>query len=518
MPRSILALVWISGIAFMGMSRFLVRKVYASKNKPRARTEEVRRVLIYGAGQAGELLLRNIENTRQLGLNVIGFIDDDTTKTGKRIHNKRILGNGEIIGELIDEYGIQDIIFSIPSLSGPEIREKLDFIRSRTHKLITIKIMPGLTDLVDDRIQISPIRPIEISDLLKRPPVQLDKSVVERLIGGKSVMVAGGGGSIGKELCRQIAVFKPEHLIVLDRNEFNIYQIEMEFLNEFPSLKMTFIVADGCDRNLMQNIFQRFKPAIVFNAAAYKHVPLMEISPWSAVKNNLLSAMVLEELSMKYGVERFILISTDKAVRPTSVMGATKRICELISLYNHNKNSTKFISVRFGNVLGSSGSVIPKFQKQIESGGPVTVTHTQITRYFMLISEAVELVLHAAAIGESGNIYVLDMGEPIKIAELARLMIELSGLKVGEDVKIVYTGLRPGEKLYESLYFEGRERATDVPNLLILKPDTTFPDDMLGKVRNIVDNIHKLNHFELRAEIKKLVPEYEPNLSKELLN
>ncbi len=509
--RSILLINWLLVIFFSGGIRFLVRRVYTFDRRPLKNRDSYRRVLIYGAGKAGELLLRNIENTRQAGMNVIGLIDDDPIKQGQYIHEKKVLGDRTKIGELVRKHQVSDIIFSVPSLSGIEVRGLLDVIRNQVGDGVEIRTMPGLTDFVEDRITINELRKFEIKDLLRRKPVHLDFTPVKELIAGRSVMVVGGGGSIGTELCLQAASFDPERLIILDNSEYNVYSAEAMLRGQFPNLNLVCLVADACNMNLMQKVFMHQHPAIVFHAAAYKHVPLMEMNPWAAVDNNLSITLVLVELCRKFNVERFILISTDKAVQPTSVMGATKRVCEQITLLHKEEGSTKYIAVRFGNVLGSSGSVIPKFKSQIESGSPLTVTHPNVTRYFMLISEAVELVLQAGAIGENGNIYVLDMGQPINIAELAKYMIELSGLRLNEDIKIVFTGLRPGEKLHESLFLEGEERSTDVPNLLVLTPRLAVDHEYLDQVKQLLAKLYELNHMELRTELKKLVPEYQPS-------
>ncbi|MDP8238357.1 MAG: nucleoside-diphosphate sugar epimerase/dehydratase [Candidatus Hatepunaea meridiana] len=516
-PRSILSVNWLLIIFFSGGIRFLMRRIYSYDHRPLKDGISYRRALIYGAGRASELLLRNIENTRKANINVIGLIDDDPIKQGQYINKKQVLGDRTKIGELVRKHRVSDIIFSIPSLSGIEVRNLLDVIRDQIGDGIEIRTMPGLTDLVDDRITINNLRKFEIKDLLCRKPVHLDYTPVKKLIAGKSVMVVGGGGSIGMELCLQAASFNPDRLIILDNSEYNLYCVEAVISEKFPNLNLVCLVADACNKNLMHKVFAHQQPAIVFHAAAYKHVPLMEITPWAAVDNNLSSTLVLVELCRKFDAERFILISTDKAVQPTSVMGATKRMCEQISLLHKDNSSTKHIVVRFGNVLGSSGSVIPKFKSQIESGSPLTVTHPNVTRYFMLISEAVELVLQAGAIGKDDHIYVLEMGQPININELAKYMVELSGLRLNEDIKIVYSGLRPGEKLHENLFLEGEEKSTDVPNLLILTPKSAVDHEYLDQVKQLLAKLYELNHIELRTELKKLVPEYQPSDVSDLL-
>ena len=510
MPRSILVLNWVFVIFFCGGIKLLIRYIYSKPWKITRKDRITRRVLIYGAGNGGEILLRNFERTGDVPINVVGFLDDNPQKKGQYIHNKKVLGDRKKIGELVNKHKINDIIMAIPSLSGTQVRTILKTIQEQVGNKIEIKKMPSLSDLVDGRISINQLKKFEIKDLLRRNPVHLDFTPVKRFIHSNSVLVVGGGGSIGQELCRQIASFEPAQLLVLDNSEYNLYSAETELKKQYPNLNLVCLVSDACNEVLMRKIFKYYKPEVIFHAAAYKHVPLMEMNPWAAVYNNLKNTLVLTALCREFAPQRFILISTDKAVQPTSVMGATKRICEVITLLQNSGNVTKYIAVRFGNVLGSSGSVVPKFQQQIAAGESITITHREITRYIMLIPEAVELVLQAGAVGENGNIYVLDMGEPIRILDLAKYMIELSGLKLDEDIKITFTGLRPGEKLHESLFLEGEESATHIPNLFVLKPVFKFGNDYLEKVRDLVRNCDKYSHAELRAALKVLVPEYEP--------
>ncbi len=513
LPRSIIPTDWLLVVILTGSMRLAIRKIYSSDFGSLRKHRSYKRVLIYGAGSAGEILLRNIESTREIGLNVIGLLDDDPAKLGKYIHNKKVLGDRTKISEFVNKYKINAIYFSIPSLPGVEVREILKAIGEQVEDRVEVKTIPGLTDIVSDRVTLNGLRKFEIKDLLRRKPVELDFTPVRELIADKTVMVVGGGGSIGLELCRQIADFNPEKLLIIDNSEFNIYSSESTISEQYPDLTLVPIVADVTNEPIVRRIFEQYKPSLLFHAAAYKHVPLMEINPWSAVYNNLQSTLVLSRLAIENNVKRFILISTDKAVRPSSVMGATKRVCEIMSHVHHLAGETEFMVVRFGNVLGSSGSVIPKFKKQINDGGPITVTHPEITRYFMLVSEAVELVLQAGAVGESGNTYVLDMGEPIAIVDLARYMIELSGLKENDDITIEFTGLRPGEKLRESLYFEGKEIATRVPNLLVLHPKIGFDHKYIKMVHTLISKLPALDYRNLIKELQKLVPEYEPNRS-----
>jgi len=516
LPRSVMMTDWMLVIFLTGGTRLSIRYIFSVNWDPGRSTRATHRVLICGAGKAGELLLRNIESSRNANIDVIGFLDDDPLKKGQYIHNKRVLGDRSDIGELVKKHDITEIYFTIPRLSGAETRELLKGIRDQISEEVGVKTIPGLSDLINGRVTFNQLRRFNIKDLLRRKPVHLDFTPVKELIKGRSVLVAGGGGSIGMELCRQIGRFDPERLLILDNSEYNLYTAEEVIKRQYPSLNLTCLVADACNEALMRKSFDRYSPDLVFHAAAYKHVPLMEMNPWSAVHNNLQSTFTLIKMCHEFHVDRFIFISTDKAVQPTSVMGVSKRVCELISLLHKDLSTTKILAVRFGNVLGSSGSVIPKFREQIEDGGPITVTHPEVTRYFMLISEAVELVLQACAVGENGNIYVLDMGEPLSIANLAEYMVELSGLKLNDDIKIVYTGLRPGEKMHERLFLDGEESSTPVPNLFVLNPDLSLDNNYLNRVQALITNLYTLNREELISELKKLVPEYQPDSSDDL--
>ncbi len=514
--RFIMITDWVLVIFYTGAIRMVIR--YFHENpletlRNRQIIPKSKRILIYGAGRAGEMLLRSIHNTSTLktgiAIDVIGFIDDDPEKIGKYIHEKRVIGTGKDLKELVDRHQITDIYFAIPALSGAETRQILQLIREQVNDLVDVKTIPGLRDLIQGRVTTNELRSFEIRDLLRRKPIHLDFTPVEKMIYNQRVMVVGGGGSIGRELCNQIAQFHPERLVVVDNSEFNVYLAESYLQRKYPNENIIFNITDAGNEPLIRKVFEAQRPQLIFHAAAYKHVPLMELNPQAAIVNNIRSTYILTQLSDEFNVDRFILISTDKAVKPSSVMGATKRICEQVTLLNNKIDGTNYIAVRFGNVLGSSGSVIPKFKQQIKNGEPITVTHPEVTRYFMLISEAVELVLQAGAIGKNGNIYVLDMGEPIKIVDLARYMIELSGLKVNEDVKIIYTGLRPGEKLHESLFLEGEESNTTIPNLFVLEPKLSQDKDFLRKVLNLVDTCQNKSNAEVRREIRELVPEYQ---------
>jgi FlaA1/EpsC-like NDP-sugar epimerase len=512
LPRSVLVLDWFLVNSFCAGARLTARKIHFWKTVGKRPEEPDQRVLIYGAGNTGEMLLRRIALASDIHIRVVGLVDDNPAKFGLTIHGCRVLGTGDDIERLVKMHNVNTVYMAMPSVSGARFREILDKVRQQSGNAVQVRTTPGVHHLANGLVSIDQIRKVEISDLLRRERVQLDKGAVRTLLQGRPVMVVGGGGSIGREICKQIASFRPRQLIVVDSCEFNTYQIDDELRKEYPDASITCLVADGGNKAMMRRIFSQYKPEFVFHAAAYKHVPLMEAHPWAAVVNNLKCTQTLAELSSSFGVQKFILISSDKAVRPTNVMGATKRICELIVLAHNPISATSFTAVRFGNVLGSSGSVIPKFADQIARGGPVTVTHPDITRYFMLIPEAVELVLQVAAIGERGNIYVLDMGKPIRIAELAQSMIKLACAENEKDIRIVYTGLRPGEKLHEVLYFEGDETATQIPNLFVMHPKQTGDAGYLSRVRDFAERACDYDQTQLLLNIKQFAPEYAPQL------
>lgn len=508
-PPLVILLDFMLFLFLAGGARLTIRRIFEVYLETPAEDRDVRNVLIYGGGRAGELLLRNIKSTKYSGVNVVGLVDDDPFKRGRRIHNVPVIGSGTDISRLVSEFDVNEIYFAIASLSGAQTRRLLKLIEDQASDRVRVKIMPGLNDLVGGRVTVSQLRSIEIKDLLRRMPVELDNTPVLRMIRGRRILIAGAGGSIGSELCRQVAQLKPAELIVLDQSEYSLYQITEQLHETYPGVNIHPVVLDACREDQVRAVFREHHPEHVFHTAAYKHVPLMEMNPVSAVYNNVMSTIVLSRVSKRFRVDRFVLISTDKAVQPTNVMGATKRMCELVAL-NESNGGTKFMAVRFGNVLDSSGSVIPKFKKQISRGGPITVTHPEITRYFMLIPEAVELVLQAGAIGESGSIYVLNMGDPIRIRDLAEYMIKLSGLTPDEDIRIEYSGLRPGEKMHETLYFEGEECNTSIPDLMILRT-TSMPDNgFTSRAEQFAAECLHMTREEIRAGLLEFVPEYNP--------
>lgn len=410
--------------------------------------EEYENILIVGAGACGLLIIDEIRKQNPVKQKVVALIDDDLNKVGTYLRGIKILGTREKIKSIVKEKNIDTILIAMPSVGGKDKKDIIEVCRDTKKK---VKIIPGMYELIDEKVCLSRMRDVDLRDLLGRDEVKLDKVGIKDYIENKVVLVTGGGGSIGSELCRQIARFSPKLLLILDIYENNAYELQNELRRKMPDLKKKVLIASVREEKRLENIFKKYKPQVVFHAAAHKHVPLMEDSPGEAIKNNIVGTLNVAECANKYGVERFVLISTDKAVNPTNVMGASKRLCEMIIQAINKKSNTEYVAVRFGNVLGSNGSVIPLFKKQIAEGGPVTLTHKDITRYFMLIPEAAQLVLQAGAYAKGGEIFVLDMGNPVKIYDLARDLIKLSGFEPEKDIKIEISGLRPGEKLYEEL-------------------------------------------------------------------
>ncbi len=448
-PRSTLFITYFFIFIFCGTIRF-IKRIYrqASGGKGRERKE---RTLIVGAGGAGEQILRNILSSKYSPYLPVGFIDDSPAKKGLLIHGLKILGRIDDIPQIAKEYNIDSLIIAFPS-AGSEIIKKAEK-KGIEGGIMNIKYLPPMDELIDgaDKEGVGMLRDIDMEDLLGREPAVLDQKPIEYFIQNKKVLITGGAGSIGSELCRQVAKFKPSLLLVLDQDETGIFNISSELKENFSKLDTVFLIADIQDEKKINQIFEKFRPNLIFHAAAYKHVPLMEEHPDEAVKNNILGTEIIAKTALKYGVEKFIFISTDKAVNPTSVMGASKRIGEMICWILNQKNNTKFISVRFGNVLNSRGSVIPIFREQISRGGPIKITHKDMERYFMITKEACLLVLQAGAMGEGGEVFVLDMGNPVRIVDLAKGLIKRSGFEPGRDIKIEYTAPRPGEKFFEEI-------------------------------------------------------------------
>lgn len=453
-------------------------------------------VLVVGAGSAGNMVIQELKSNHELGKKIIGVIDDDTSKVGRRIHQIPILGTTKDIKSIVDRYNIDEIIIAIAKI---EKVEKLKIMQACRESKVKIRTIPGIYELIDGKVDIKKIRDVEIEDLLGREPIRVNLAEMSEYLTHKVVLVTGGGGSIGSELCRQIASFNPKELIIVDNYENNAYAIQQELIRKYGnSLNLKTIIASIREKNRMDDIFNKYTPDIVFHAAAHKHVPLMENSPGEAIKNNIFGTRNIAQLADKYRVKRFVLISTDKAVNPTNIMGATKRAAEMIIQSINETSETEFVAVRFGNVLGSNGSVIPLFKKQIEEGGPITITHPDIIRYFMTIPEAVQLVIQAGAMAKGGEIFVLDMGEPVKIVDLADNLIRLSGFEPGIDIEIKFTGLRPGEKLYEELLMsEEGLLNTEHEKIFIGKP-------MAFDVDSIKVKLEKLEKIVVNEEIEKI--------------
>ena len=475
-----------------------VRLIYRTGRRFKTRmvvSQNSQRVLVVGAGSAGEMIINELKENPQLKKVPVGIIDDDINKIGRRIHNVKILGDTTQIKEIVESKNVDEIIFAMANINKSRKSEIINICKETKCKLKTI---PGIYEIIDGKVDINKIRDVDIEELLGRETIKVDMAQMSDYIKNKVVLVTGGGGSIGSELCRQIANFNPKHLIILDNYENNAYAIQQELKRKYKNdLNLSTIIASVREEVRLEEIFKMYRPEVVFHAAAHKHVPLMEDSPSEAIKNNIFGTLNVAKLSDKYKVKRFVLISTDKAVNPTNIMGATKRAAEMIIQMMNNESKSEFVAVRFGNVLGSNGSVIPLFKKQIEEGGPVTVTHPDIIRYFMTIPEAVQLVIQAGAMAKGGEIFVLDMGNPVKIADLAKNLITLSGFEPDVDIQIEYTGPRPGEKLYEELLMaeEGLTK-TDNKKIFIGKP-IDINKDKLNMHLEVLKRIVDLEEIEL---------------------
>ena len=482
-PRSIYLLDWVNTLTLVLGARYLIRMGRESLGRGGQVAE--RRVLIVGAGAAGQMIAREIAENASLGMEHVGFVDDDREKIGTRIHGVKVLGSHGKIADLCGKYDIDEIVIALPSAPASVVRHIVEHCRGVS---ATFRILPGIGDLIDGKVSIRALRNVNLEDLLGRDPVGLDAELLHRHITGRTVMVTGAAGSIGSELCRQIARLSPGRLILFEIAESPLFFLEMEMREMFPTLGLVPVIGDVRDRGRVEEIIRAHQPAIIFHAAAYKHVPMMELHPVEAVKTNVLGTRIVAEAAAKFGVGRFVLISSDKAVRPTNVMGATKRVAELV-IHNiaNREGSTVFVAVRFGNVLDSVGSVIPIFRRQLVTTGKLTVTHAEASRYFMLIPEAAGLILQAGAMGEGGEVFVLDMGEPVKIVDLAKNLIRLSGKELGVDAEIVYTGLRPGEKLHEELIVEGEDvSGTDHPKVMKLIGGERIPPSWPKRLEELI--------------------------------
>lgn len=503
-PNSYYFLYMFVLISMIFASRFSYRFMRSQKHKQQNKKNGIS-VMVIGAGEAANVIIKEIVNSNFSTMVIRCIIDDDQGKWGRYIQGIKVAGGRDKIIESADIYGIDEIIVAMPSISRSELRKILEICKETNCKL---RSLPGMYQLVNGEVNVSKLRDVEVEDLLGRDSICVDLDSILGYVQNKTVLVTGGGGSIGSELCRQIASHRPGKLIILDIYENNVYDIQQELKRKYPELELRVLIASVRNTNRINWIFEHYKPDIVYHAAAHKHVPLMEDSPNEAVKNNVFGTWKTAQAAAFYGVKKFVLISTDKAVNPTNIMGASKRICEMIIQTFNNHYDTEFVAVRFGNVLGSNGSVIPLFRKQIMAGGPVTVTHPDIIRYFMTIPEAVSLVLQAGAYAKGGEIFVLDMGEPVKILDLAENLIRLSGYRVGEDIKIEFTGLRPGEKLYEELLME-EEGMKETANKLIHvgKPIELDEMNFFVQLKRLKEE-SKNESGDIRPLIREIVPTY----------
>jgi FlaA1/EpsC-like NDP-sugar epimerase len=512
-PRSILIMDWAANVMLIGGLRFLIRSLNeASVYTDRTRAQ-VRRVLIVGAGNAGEMLLREIQRSAADRYEPVGFLDDSPHKVGGRIHGVQILATTDKIVEVVEKYTAHEIIIAIPSAS----REQMKAILDRAAQCdVQVRTIPGMSQLIDGRVSVQQLRDVQIEDLLGRAPVSLDEEAIGEVLRGQRVLVTGAGGSIGAEICRQVCRFECRTLVLVEQAENALYEIHRELSRSFETIEIIPVIADVTDRTRMGAVFERHKPNAVFHAAAHKHVPMMEYNPGEAVKNNVFGTRTVADMADAHGVDRFVMISTDKAVNPTSVMGATKRVAEIYVQALSQRSRTRFVTVRFGNVLGSNGSVVPLFKEQIARGGPITVTHPEMKRYFMTIPEACQLVLQAGAMGDGGEIFILDMGEPVKIVDLARDLVRLSGLREGDDIEIRFSGLRPGEKLFEELSVAEESADRTKHEKIFVGRLRPYPwPEVLGHFDRLEGVRDHAPAEVVRGSLQAIVPEYTPHLERE---
>jgi len=510
-PRSIYVLDWGNTLILVLSARYLIRMGRETLGRGNRGAE--RRVLIVGAGSAGQMIAREIRENAALGMIAVGFIDDDKAKIGTRIQGLRVLGGHNQIEESAAALNVDDVVIAIPSATPAVIRHMVEHCREIPARF---RILPGVGELIDGSVSVSLLRNVNLADLLGRMPVPLDNSLLRRDITGRTVLVTGAAGSIGAELCRQVAWLSPSKLVMFEIAETALFELELELREAFPSVRLIPEIGDIRDRRRVTEVISAHRPSVIYHAAAYKHVPVMEVHPAEAVKNNILGTKIVAEAAVECAVERFVLVSTDKAVRPTNVMGATKRVAEILAQeMNRSGGPTIFIAVRFGNVLDSAGSVIPIFRKQLETTGRLTVTHPEASRYFMLIPEAAGLILQAGAMGRGGEIFVLDMGEPVKIIDLAENLVRLSGKELGVDAEIVFVGLRPGEKLHEELVIEG-EDVTRTSHAKIMKMIGNGPvsREWTARLDRLIEYVrHHSDGARIVRELANLVKGYRPDYS-----
>lgn len=511
LSRSVFLLDGLLTLFFIGGSRVAIRLYFSSffvtptlpfqtKNN-----QESKRVLLVGAGDAGEKVLREILDNPRHKTKVVGFVDDSPRKIGQMIHGVGVLGTVDDLSAVAKKEKVDEILIALPSATGQQMRRVVEICKATR---LPFKTLPGLGEMIDGKVSLKTIRDVSYGDLLRRPEVSIETKHVSDYLNGKTVLVTGAGGSIGSELCRQICRFNPVNMILVDAVEENLFHLEMELKQEYEYLKFKIFLGNILNQNLVRKIFQDTCPNVVFHAAAYKHVPLVELNPWEGVLNNLIGTRNIIDLSIENRVERFILVSTDKAVRPVNIMGATKRIAELL-IQSQDHAKTRCVAVRFGNVVGSSGSVIPLFRKQIEKGGPVTVTHPEMCRYFMTIPEAAQLILQAASMGRGGEIFILDMGTPIKVVDLAKDLIRLSGFEPDRDIEIKFIGPRPGEKLCEELITEGEGIIrTEHDQIMVLNGNAVPKKKLCKQIDELISVADKFDAKAIRMKLQEILPEY----------
>lgn len=501
-PRSVFPLYTLLLICLLGGPRLLYRW-YKDRE---LYTHGGQRVLIVGAGRAGEMLVREMLRTPEHSYQPVGFVDDDRAKKGREIQGVRVLGNCDQLSKLAVKAAAEVILIALPSAAAKDMRRIVALCESTD---VPFRTLPPINDVVSGRAVLQELREVCIEDLLGRDPVSLDWRAIGTGLSGKVVLVSGGGGSIGSELCRQIARIGPAALVILEHSEYNLYRIELELLRSFPNLVLHACLGDVTDAVAVDHVMDAYRPDMVFHAAAYKHVPMLELQTREAVRNNVLGTKVMARAAGDYGCSEFVLISTDKAVNPENIMGTTKRIAEIVCQSINRRSTTRFVTVRFGNVLGSAGSVVPLFQEQVLAGGPVTVTHPKVSRYFMTIAEASQLIMQAGVMAKGGEIYVLDMGEPVNITYLAEQMIRLSGKEPHQDVEIIYTGLRPGEKLNEELFHEKERLSTTGNDKILLAQHRALDWSYLSQIIESMEAAcHRYDEAELYTLLRALVPEF----------
>ncbi|MBL0328709.1 MAG: polysaccharide biosynthesis protein [Bacteroidetes bacterium] len=506
-PFSIIIIDYMATTFLMISLRVMFKALYLELTNP---NKEKRSVIIFGAGESGIITKRTLDRDAGTKYKVLGFIDDDVKKQGKKLEGSTIYGIKQL-DQLLAENDVSNLIISVQNLAPAKKQQIVDICLNHNTKVLNV---PPVTDWINGELSFRQIKKVQIEELLERDPIQLDKDNIQKQLSGKTILVTGAAGSIGSEIVRQVIRFHPKKIILLDQAESPLYEMEMELFDKYKEQSYEIVMGDIRNKERMENVFKTFQPQIVFHAAAYKHVPMMENNPSESIFTNVSGTKNLADLSVQYHAEKFVMISTDKAVNPTNVMGASKRIAEIYAQSLGKKSTTKFITTRFGNVLGSNGSVIPRFRQQIENGGPVTITHPDITRFFMTIPEACQLVLEAGAMGSGGEIFLFDMGDSVKILDLAKKMIKLSGLTLDKDIRIIYTGLRPGEKLYEELLADQENTiATHHKQILIAKVKEYDFEHVSASISELIDLFSKQNNQSIVKKMKELVPEFKSNNS-----